>query len=218
MNCIVTAGPTHESLDQVRRLTNFSTGRLGTQLAGFLADSGHSVTLLRGEGSTCGPATSNVRHLPFGSTDSLLAAFRELAAGPEKVGAVFHAAAVSDFRFGQAWERGGDGTLTPLREGKLSTRQGTLLAELVPTPKLIPQLRGLFPEALLVGWKYEVDGGQAEVIAKARDQIQGCRTDACVANGPAYGAGFAWVTLGAPPVHLADVAALLEKVGTRLRG
>jgi len=29
MNCIVTAGPAFVPLDDVRRLTNFSTGRLG---------------------------------------------------------------------------------------------------------------------------------------------------------------------------------------------
>ncbi len=52
MHCIVTAGPTYESLDEVRRLTNFSTGRLGTELAGFLTASGHEVTLLIGEQAT----------------------------------------------------------------------------------------------------------------------------------------------------------------------
>ena len=36
MNCIVTAGPTYEPMDNVRRLTNFSTGKLGTELANFL--------------------------------------------------------------------------------------------------------------------------------------------------------------------------------------
>ena len=46
MNCIVTAGPTYEPLDDVRRLTNFSTGRLGTELANFLAARGHTVILL----------------------------------------------------------------------------------------------------------------------------------------------------------------------------
>ena len=49
MNCIVTAGPTYQPLDDVRRLTNFSTGRLGTELANFLAARGHQVTLLVGE-------------------------------------------------------------------------------------------------------------------------------------------------------------------------
>jgi phosphopantothenoylcysteine synthetase/decarboxylase len=52
MNCIVTAGPTYEPLDDVRRITNFSTGRLGTELANFLAARGHHVILLIGVMST----------------------------------------------------------------------------------------------------------------------------------------------------------------------
>nr|HPO44145.1 phosphopantothenoylcysteine decarboxylase [Verrucomicrobiota bacterium] len=52
MRCVVTAGPTFEPLDAVRRLTNFSTGRLGSELADFLAARGHDVTLLRGEQAT----------------------------------------------------------------------------------------------------------------------------------------------------------------------
>jgi phosphopantothenoylcysteine synthetase/decarboxylase len=43
MNCIVTAGPTYEPLDEVRRLTNFSTGRLGTELANFINELGLDV-------------------------------------------------------------------------------------------------------------------------------------------------------------------------------
>ena len=54
MNCIVTAGPTYEPLDDVRRLTNFSTGRLGTELANFLAARGHKVILLIGTMATHG--------------------------------------------------------------------------------------------------------------------------------------------------------------------
>src|SRR5207247_6219699 len=52
MKCIVTAGPTYEPLDQVRRLTNFSTGRLGSELATFLTLRGHEVTLLIGQQAT----------------------------------------------------------------------------------------------------------------------------------------------------------------------
>src|SRR5687768_14363623 len=36
VNCVITAGPTYEPLDEVRRLTNFSTGRLGSELATYL--------------------------------------------------------------------------------------------------------------------------------------------------------------------------------------
>ena len=49
MHSIVTAGPTYEPLDKVRRLTNFSTGRLGSDLANFLASRGHETTLLIGQ-------------------------------------------------------------------------------------------------------------------------------------------------------------------------
>ena len=50
MNCVVTAGPTYEPLDEVRTPShNFSTGRLGTELANYLAARGHKVILLIGE-------------------------------------------------------------------------------------------------------------------------------------------------------------------------
>jgi drug/metabolite transporter (DMT)-like permease len=51
MKCIVTAGPTYEELDEVRRMTNFSTGALGSELANYLVDQGRAVELLRVKGS-----------------------------------------------------------------------------------------------------------------------------------------------------------------------
>ena len=104
--------------------------------------------------------------------------------------------------------------MTEVKSGKLSTRQGTLLAELVPTPKIIAELRGWYPKARLVGWKFEVDGDRAGVIALAERQMADCRTDACVANGAAYGHGFGLVTGAGKCLHLADATALfpaLEK-------
>ena len=53
--CIVTAGPTYEELDEVLKMTNFSTGALGTGLADYLAGLGHEVELLTGYYSTCQP-------------------------------------------------------------------------------------------------------------------------------------------------------------------
>ena len=93
---------------------------------------------------------------------------------------------------------------------KISTRQGTLMAELVPTPKIIAGLREWFPKALLVGWKYEVEGDRAGALQLAQRQIAECKTNACVANGPAYGAGFGLVRAGGASEHLAGTAALFE--------
>ena len=92
--------------------------------------------------------------------------------------------------------RSAAGELSEIQSGKFSTRRGTLLAELVPTPKLLAELRPLFPHAKLVGWKYEVDGNRETVITQGRKQIAQSRTNACVVNGPAYGQGFGVVSDG----------------------
>lgn len=212
MNCIVTAGPTYETMDHVRRLTNFSTGKLGTELANFLAAHGHEVTLLLGETATHAGEIKAQHVERFTTTADLLAKLKQFSAEP--VDAIFHAAAVSDFGFGKIWLRTAAGELTEVKSAKFSTRAGTLLAELIPTPKLITELRGWFPNAKLVGWKYEVDGDHAGVIQKAEDQLTDCATDACVANGPAYGSGFGLVSDVGHCTHLKDSGALfaaLEK-------
>ncbi len=206
MHCLVTAGPTYEPLDEVRRLTNLSTGRLGSELVNFLAARGHETTLLIGQQATYRGEIHARRVETFTTTTNLRDRLRALAG--DAVGAVFHAAAVSDFAFGKVWHRSPQGDLTELKAGKLSTRQGTLLAELVPTPKLIAELRHWFPKARLVGWKYEVEGHRAGVMRLAERQIAECRTDACVANGPAYGAGFGLARGGVEFTHLPDTATL----------
>ena len=189
MNCIVTAGPTFEPLDDVRRLTNFSTGRLGTELANFLAAHGHRVTLLLGTMATHA-GERQVQQVKFFTTTADLRAKLKSFSG-KNVDAIFHAAAVSDFAFGKMFTRGAAGKLKPFKPSKkISTRGGNLFVELVPTPKIIAELRGWFPEAKLIGWKFEAVGGRGDALRTAQSQIADCATDFCVANGPAYGRGF----------------------------
>lgn len=192
MQCLITAGPTFEPLDRVRRLTNFSTGTLGTALANHLAATGHPVRLFRAETATARPPVSAVELEPFSTTTDLASLFLKHATG-EPV-AIFHAAAVSDFCFGPVYERNTDGQLTPVYAGKISTRNGSLWVELKPTPKILAGLREWFPRGIIVGWKYEVEGLVGDARAKARQQVLDCATDACVANGPAHGPGYSLVT------------------------
>ena len=208
MRCVVTAGPTYEPLDDVRRLTNFSTGRLGTALANFLAARGHQVTLLIGEQATDRGERQAQRVDAFTTTANLRERLRAMAG--KTVDAVFHAAAVSDFAFGKIQLRSSAGELIEIRSRKIMTRQGTLLAELVPTPKIISELRQWFPEARLVGWKYEVEGDRAGLICAAEEQLAECLTDACVANGPAYGKGFGLVSGPSLCGHMPDESTLFE--------
>lgn len=195
MNCIVTAGPTFEPLDDVRRLTNFSTGRLGTELANFLVARGHNVVLLLGDSATWAGEQHAQTLLRFSSTDDLRSKLK--ACSRKKVHALFHAAAVNDFAFGKMFTCDTNGNLkrfTPSK--KISTRGSQLLVELVPTPKIIASLRQWYPSTSIIGWKFEADGARADAVQRARKQIADCSTSACVANGPAYGKGFALVTTG----------------------
>ncbi|MBT5925866.1 MAG: DNA/pantothenate metabolism flavoprotein domain protein [Verrucomicrobia bacterium] len=188
LHCVITAGPTYESLDQVRRLTNFSTGSLGAQFSAYLCSKGIRVTLLTGYYVTYEGAFEADSRIPFTTTTDLADKLKHL--NNQKVDAIFHAAAVSDFAFGKVWEKPEQGEMEEIVLGKISTRSGTLLAELVPTPKILPQLRHWFPNAYIVGWKYEVEGSKEKSSEKAIKQLNECQTDACVLNGPAIGDGF----------------------------
>jgi len=209
MNCIVTAGPAYEPLDDVRRLTNFSTGRLGTEFANYLAARGHNVLLLLGEQATHAGERRAQRVESFSTTANLRVKLKALAA--KRVDAIFHAAAVSDFSFGRIFAPDAANKLVPIKPArKVSTRQGKLLVELLPTPKIIAELRGWFPRSKIVGWKFEADGRRADALAAARRQLAECSTDLCVVNGPAYGDGFGLLGKKGEPAHLANPPFLFD--------
>lgn len=186
MNLIVTSGPAWEPLDGMRRLTNASTGRLGSQLADAFAKAGHTVSLFRGELATAPLPERPVSVYRFGTNDDLAGL---LSGWPEnsRVDAVFHAAALCDFK--RAAVRAADGTEVEAR--KLPTRAGRLTVELEPATKVLPHLRGWFPFAGIVGWKYELDGGRDAALAAVRRQWTETSTDATIVNGEAWGSGFA---------------------------
>ena len=208
MRCVVTAGPTFEPLDQVRRLTNFSTGRLGSSLAKSLAEAGHDVVLLRGIMSVHQASfPSNCRVVEFSTGTNLAENLEALSAAP--AAAIFHAAAVSDFAFGHIWRRAESGKLEEVSSGKLSSQSGALLAELQPTPKILERLRGWFPASMIVGWKFEVEGDRASALAAGRRQIDTNQTDVCVVNGPAFGEGFGLLTRAGESRLLIDATQLI---------
>jgi phosphopantothenoylcysteine decarboxylase/phosphopantothenate--cysteine ligase len=127
------------------------------------------------------------------------------------VDAIFHAAAVSDFAFGKIFAPDAANKLVEVKSAKkISTRQGKLLAELLPTPKIITELRGWFPRTKIVGWKFETDGKRADAVAVARRQLAECSTDLCVVNGPAYGEGFGLLGKKGDAAHLGNPPLLFD--------
>jgi phosphopantothenate---cysteine ligase (CTP) len=206
---IVTCGPSFEPLDQVRRLTNFSTGELGVCLSEALADAGFDVLCFKGSGATFpGPYQGCAVQL-FNTNDDLLKLLWETSQTDE-FGAIFHAAALCDYKVKSATDENGKAPTSQ----KIPSREGTLTLTLEPATKLLPKLRALFPASKLVGWKYELDGSREAAIAKAMRQIDECNTDACVVNGAAFGAGFGFCQPGVP-VQEASSKGQLTRVLTR---
>ena len=215
MNCLVTAGPSYEPLDSVRRLTNSSTGRLGIDLTNYLEAQGHVVTLLLGELAIYRGQSPAGRIERFTTTTDLCSRMQTMAS--PAVDAIFHAAAVCDFECSKVWRRTAAGVMVELKERKLASTHDNLLIELAPTRKIIGELRDWYPKAYLVGWKYELDGDRPLSLARANSQISRNRTDACVVNGLAYGEGFGLVTAPSSHIHLSDALALFAALAQLLK-
>ncbi|MFV0337494.1 MAG: phosphopantothenoylcysteine decarboxylase [Chthoniobacterales bacterium] len=188
MKILVTCGPAFEPIDAVRRITNFATGEIGTLLSNALAHAGHEVHCYRGSACSALAPDSSVQVRRFTTNVSLLEALREQSEDGS-VGAVFHAAALSDFVV-ESIESGGSDENKIVGCGKISSATERLLLRLKPAAKVVGFFREFFPQAFLVAWKYEVEGDLARATAAAEAQMKHYDTDACVLNGPASGQGF----------------------------
>jgi phosphopantothenate-cysteine ligase len=98
MNFIITAGGTSEKIDNVRSITNSSTGALGAKISEAI----HSRFPDAGIYYVCGtrafvPAFPEAKIIRITDTDSLLAALTNLLS-TVRTSAVIHAMAVSDYR------------------------------------------------------------------------------------------------------------------------
>jgi phosphopantothenoylcysteine synthetase/decarboxylase len=186
MNIIVTCGPSFEPIDRVRRLTNFSTGELGARLSRAMARAGFEVLCFMGSGATHPVPGPPCRVIRFDTNGNLLALLKRAGAA-RSIAAVFHVAALCDYRVTRVTDARGRQRRAP----KIASRAGSLILRLEPATKVISRLRRLFPASILVGWKYELSGTRTQALNRAARQIQDYRTDACVLNGRAYGNGFA---------------------------
>jgi phosphopantothenate---cysteine ligase (CTP) len=198
MKIIVTTGPSYEPIDEVRRITNFSSGELGVLLSNALAADGNEVFCLKGVSATHpGPLDASVHQLPFTTNDDLLGQITGLVARHE-IGALLHVAALADYKVKSVTDERG----ARQDAAKVESRSGALTIELEPARKVITVLRSLLPGTRIIGWKYELNGTRADALAKAWKQLRENGTDACVVNGRAYGTGFGFCT---PPDQVVDV-------------
>ena len=168
MRILVTSGATREPIDDVRFLSNVSTGGTGAALADAFASSGHTVALLRGEGSSV--AVGEVETEVFGSAGDLEARLRRrLATSLWDV--VVMAAAVADYR------------PDIVAEGKLDSWAGELNVRLLRNPKLLPQLKSWSPRPIrVVGFKLTSRATTSAQTAAVTAQFEGGGVSAVIHN------------------------------------
>ncbi len=212
MKVIVTCGPSYEPIDEVRRITNFSTGELGVRLCNELARANFEMFCFKGSGAThTGPGEQC--HLSLFDTNDDLLHLLEQASAEHDITAVFHVAALCDYKVERVEDEQGRSCNSP----KIASRSGALTISLEPATKVIARMRDLFPESILVGWKYELAGTRREALARACRQIEENRIDACVLNGEAYGLGFALCRPSHPVRECKNKSELVQFLTTWLR-
>ncbi len=164
---LVTAGPTRELLDEVRFISNPSTGKMGVAIAREAYFRGANVTLVHG------PLTINaphyIRRIEVLTTEEMLkAVVTELKGGGYD--AVILAAAPSDFKFAETFK------------GKLSSDISRINVTLESTPKISVEVRKVF-KGVLVGFAAEcTHGDREELLRRARIKLGERGFDVVVAN------------------------------------
>ena len=198
-HAVVTCGPATTPIDAVRRITNFSTGELGVQLTEALLEQGWNVTCFKGKGSTYrDPEGSRLTLKRFDTNGDLLDGLLDIS-DPDRVQVVFHAAALSDFEVAEI--SGPNHEL--LTSKKIPSAYEEVHLILRPAFKVLPRMEELFARAVVVGWKFELEGNTASALVCARAQLELSRSTLCILNGTAYGNGFGIVNRQG---LLADVA------------
>ncbi len=166
---LITSGPSREPIDDVRYVSNVSSGRLGVALALAFARAGHQVVLLRGQGSAAPEAGAGVTALEFTTARSLLAAARGVLAGVDAPDLLIHAAAVADYAPRPA-------------AGKLKSGAAELVVRMQPTPKVVDELRRLDPDLPIILFKLEARVSRDELHRRARESARRVGAAAVVAN------------------------------------
>ena len=180
---LITAGPTNEYIDEVMKITNMSTGRLGIELTKNYLNEGYEVTLIATrsvirsnlyERYNLGN-NPNLKTIPIETTEDMLQAL--INESKNKYDLVIHSSAVGDYKpeFSFRMEDLADEIAKAITQGliskeeilsiltnpkckvnddtKISSYEPHLTVKLTLTPKLISRLRELFPEATLIGFK-----------------------------------------------------------------
>ena len=187
MNILITSGGTSEKIDQVRSITNHSTGQLGKMIVERFLDAGFPVTLVTS------PTAVRPKEHPL-LTMILTANVAELQLVLEeqtpKHQVLIHAMAVSDYSpvymVGLEDVKEASDLEQFLhrtnQESKITSDDDYQVLFLKKNPKLISLVKTWNPDIRLIGFKLLVDFAQDQLLAVARASLEKNQAEMIVAN------------------------------------
>ena len=156
ISILVTGGPTPVPIDNIRRLTNRFTGRLGTCIAEELYLRGAKVKLIHGQGSYTPP--DYLPHKIVTSYEQYLAEVMTELTQPYHFG--IFSAAVADYQPAQVFP------------GKIPSGGALSKIDLVSTQKVIGEVRAKFHSLGMITFKYQEKVSHEELIDIAKGRLQ----------------------------------------------
>ncbi|MBR5337409.1 MAG: bifunctional phosphopantothenoylcysteine decarboxylase/phosphopantothenate--cysteine ligase CoaBC [Lachnospiraceae bacterium] len=169
---LITAGPTIESIDPVRYISNHSTGKMGYALARVCAYRGAEVTLVSGRCALAIPEF--VKTIEVVSAEDM---FEAVEAVYEDMDIVIMAAAVADY------------TPVNVSDSKIKKKEGDITIPLKRTQDILKYVgEHKKPGQFICGFAMETD----DLVANATAKLESKKADMIVANSLREpGAGFA---------------------------
>ena len=153
---LVTGGPTPVPIDNIRRLTNRFTGRLGTCIAQELYLRGAKVKLIHGQGSYTPP--SYLPHQIVTTYDEYLTQVISELQQQYRFG--IFSAAVADYQPTQVFP------------GKIPSGGALQRIDLTATKKVISEVKAKFPNLAMITFKYQENISHEELINIAKARLQ----------------------------------------------
>lgn len=172
MKILITSGGTMEYIDDVRVMTNISTGALGCVIAETFLEHGHKVMYVHGRNAKVPDPHKNLSMAIVTSAQDAYDALKVLVPVHD---AVIHAMAVSDFTFKRD-------IVLKCKSSDPEAFIDYMRRSITKNPKIIGEIKKWNPNVMLVGFKFEVGIQHEELIALAQESISKNGCDLVVAN------------------------------------
>lgn len=193
---IITAGGTSEKIDNVRKITNSSSGKLGMTIANHLLQENNDIIIYYVcSKSSLKPTNERVKIIEIDGTIDLKNNIEKLLVN-EHIDYFIHSMAVSDYmtdyvttveRIKESIKENNDidevfKNIEVVGGNKISSYEDNLVIVLKPTPKIISIIKNLSPSTYLVGFKLLDGVSKEELIEVAKRLRNKNKCDLVVAN------------------------------------